>query len=47
MKARRGYSTTHTLKNQIRKIAADEDNQDTPRLKTQQISPSILIHNVT
>ena len=33
MKARRGYSAPHTLKYQVRKIAADKDNQDTPRLE--------------
>ena len=33
MKARRGYSATDALEDQIRKIAADEDDEDTPRLK--------------
>ena len=45
MEARRGYSPTHTLENQIREIAADKDNQDTPRLEAQ-FSLSILICNV-
>lgn len=45
MKARRGYSAADALENQIRKIAADKDNQDTPRLKAR-FSPSIFICNV-
>ena len=45
MKARRGYGAPHALKYQIGKIAADEDDQDTPRLEAQ-ISPSILTCNI-
>ena len=34
MKARRGYSATDALEDQIYKIAGDEDDEDTPWLET-------------
>ena len=33
MKTRRGNSATDALEDQIREIAADEDEEDTPRLE--------------